>query len=216
MLLRSRSAVFVVYLVFLPSYAAGQQQRPCRILCAPEFKVEPTVTFTNVFGAPRLLNPDGITTRAAREPEFEVILALDLSTRVTWLGFTIEAIVLPLETEGTVELELESNFTWLSAARTRGWVTSHVDVVDKFSAAERPTDRRAYTHKLNLELDTSVAMFNRLPEDRWLRGVELEVSLDYVATGRPQRGDQVDGVRFLDDASPWSLSIVVVVPIAPS
>jgi hypothetical protein len=210
-------AVLVVCLLLLPSHASGQeQQRPCRILCAPEFKVEPTVTITNVFGAPRVLNPDGITTREPRDPEFEVILSLDLSTRVSWLGFTIEAIVLPFDTEATPELELESNFIWLPVERTRGWVASHVDVVDKFSSAERPTDRRAYTHKLNLELDTSVALLKRLPEDRWLRGLELEVSLDYVATGLPRRGDRVDGVQFLDNASPWSLSFVFVLPVAPS
>jgi hypothetical protein len=50
---------------------------------------------------------------------------------------------------------------------------------------------------------------------RWLRGVELEGSLDYVATGLPRKGDQHNGVRFLDDASPWSFSIVIVLPIAP-
>jgi hypothetical protein len=87
--------------------------------------------------------------------------------------------------------------------------------VDKFSASERPGDRRAYTHKLNLELDTSVAVFNWLPEGRWRRGVELEGSLDYVATGLPRAGDRVGGLRYLERASPWSCSIVVVLPVAP-
>jgi hypothetical protein len=87
-------------------------------------------------------------------------------------------------------------------------------VVDKFSAAERPTDRRAYTHKLNLELDTSVSIFNWLPEGRWLRGVELEGSLDYVATGLARAGDRINGDRYLEDANPWSFSIVFVVPVA--
>jgi hypothetical protein len=87
--------------------------------------------------------------------------------------------------------------------------------VDKFSAAERPGDRRAYTHKLNLELDTSLAVFNWLPEGRWLRGIELEGSLDYVVTGLPRAGDRIKGVRFLDNASPWSFSVVFVVPVAP-
>ena len=32
--------------------AAGQTTPACRVLCAPEFKVEPTVTFTNLFGSP--------------------------------------------------------------------------------------------------------------------------------------------------------------------
>jgi hypothetical protein len=82
-------------------------------------------------------------------------------------------------------------------------------VTPLISPAERPTDRRAYTHKLNLELDTSRSVFNWLPEARWLRGVELEGSLDYVATR------YVSGGRSLDNASPWSFSLVFVLPIAP-
>ena len=49
-----------------------------------------------------------------------------------------------------------------------------------------------------------------------MRGVEFETSLDYLATGLPAEGDVFpDGTRFLDDASPWSLSVVVILPIAP-
>ena len=131
------------------------------------------------------------------------------------IEFTVEGIFLPFDRESTPELEFETNLVWLPAERTRGRVSSHVDIVDKFSAMERPTDRRAYTHKLNCELDTSVAVFNWLAEGRWLRGVELEGSLDYISSGLPQRGDIIDGMRFLDEASPWSLSLVFVVPMAP-
>jgi hypothetical protein len=45
--------------------------------------------------------------------------------------------------------------------------------------------------------------------------VEAEVSLDYLATGLPQAGDLVGDERYLDDASPWSLSFVFVFPLAP-
>ena len=48
-----------------------------------------------------------------------------------------------------------------------------------------------------------------------LRNVEAEISLDYLATGLPKAGDVIDGERFLDRASPWSLSFVVVLPLAP-
>ncbi len=205
--------VFVVSL--LSALEAAGQTTPCRVLCAPEFKVEPTVTFTNLFGSPRIVDEQGATTREPRETEFELILSLGLPTRASWLEFTVEAIFLPFDRESTPELEFETNFIWLSAERTRGWVTSHFDVVDKFSPAKRPTDRRAYTHKLNFELDTSVSVFHWLPEGKWLRGLELEGSLDYVATGLPNVGDRVDGTRFLDKASPWSFSLVVVVPVAP-
>jgi len=196
-------------------HAMAQGTPTCRLLCAPEFNVEPTISFTNLFRSPRIVDDQGTTTRKPRESEFELILSLELPTRASWLEFTVEAIFLPFDRESTPELEFETNLTWLPGERTRGWVSSHFDVVDKFSAAERPTDRRAYTHKLNLELDTSFSLFNWLPEGRWLRGVELEGSLDYVATGLPRAGDRLGAIRFVDDASAWSFSVVFVVPIAP-
>jgi hypothetical protein len=198
------------------SQVLAEEKSACRILCAPEFNVEPSVAFTNLFGGPRVNRADGTFVREPREADFEVILSMGLPTRARWLEFTVEAIFLPFDREARPELEFETNFVWLPAERTRGWVSSHADVVDKFSEAERPTDRRAYTHKLNLELDTSVAVFNWLSEGRWLRRVELEGSLDYVATGLPKAGDQIDGVRFIDEASPWSLSLVFVVPVGSS
>jgi hypothetical protein len=59
----------------------------------------------------------------------------------------------------------------------------------------------AYTHKLNLELDTAVAVFNRLPTGHWLRDVEIEGSLDYVATGLPAGTPR------------WSFSVVFLIPL---
>lgn len=191
------------------------QDPSCHVLCAPTFKVEPTITFTNLFGSPRIVDEQGTTARASGETGFEVILSVGLPTRASWLEFTVEAMVVPFDRDSTPELEFEMNLIWLPAKRTGGWVSSHFDVVDKFSAAERPTDSRAYTHKLNFELDTSLALFIWLPEGKWLRGVELEGSLDYVARGLPKAGDRIGGARFLDNASPWSFSIVLVVPVAP-
>jgi hypothetical protein len=211
-----RSAVLGLAFAMLGATAVSAQPASvCRFLCTPKFKVEPSVTFTNLFGSPRIVEEDGSTRRESREREFEVILSVGLPTRSPWLEFTVEAIFVPFERDGTPELEFETNLIWLPAGRTRGWVSSHFDIVDKFSEAERPTDRRAYTHKLNFELDTSVGVFNWLPEGRWLRGVELEGSLDYVAIGLPRAGDLIGDARFLDNASRWSLSLVLVVPVAP-
>ncbi len=92
---------------------------------------------------------------------------------------------------------------------------AHFDVVDKFSTAERPAEDDAYIHKLNFELDTALAVFQWLPEDRYLRNVEVELSLDYLATGQPQKGDVIDGRRYLENASAWSLSLGMVFPVAP-
>jgi hypothetical protein len=206
-------AAMTVMLATAPAWA--QDPAPCRVLCSPTFKVEPTITFTNLFGSPRIMSDDGTVTRGSRETDFELILSLGLPTRVSWVEFTVEAIFLPFDRASTPELEFETNFIWLPSERTGGWLTSHFDIVDKFSAAERPTDERAYTHKVNFELDTSFSVFNWLPQGRWLRRVELEGSLDYVATGLPKAGDLIDGVRFVDNASPWSFSLVFGVPVAP-
>ena len=210
---RAASSVVILLLAVLPSQA--QEPAQCRILCAPKFKVEPTITFEPLFNSPRTAVADDAPLRDPRETDFEVILSLGLPTRISWLEFTVEAAFLPFDRDSTPDLEFETNLVWLPSTRTRGWLTSHVDVVDQFSPAERPDDGRAYTHKLNFELDTSVAVFNWLPEGRWLRGVELEGSLDYVATGLPKEGDIIDGRRFVDKASPWSFSIVFVLPVAP-
>jgi hypothetical protein len=98
---------------------------------------------------------------------------------------------------------------------TGGWVSSHFDVVDQFSPGETPRARSVYTHKLDFEWDTAFHVFNKLPEDNWLQNVEVELSLDYLATGLPKAGDVIGGERFIDDASPWSLSVVFVLPLAP-
>jgi hypothetical protein len=196
--------------------SAQAQESACRFLCDPTWKVEPTFTIENLANRHRIATPDGTTTRVNRERVFETVLALDLATRVPRLGFSAEAIVAPFSDDNDAELEFESNLYWLTEEMTRGWVSSHFDVVDQFSPAERPHSRRAYTHKLDFELDTAVHIFKRLPERHWARGVELETSLDYLATGIPKKGDIfADGSQFLDDASHWSFSFVLVLPVAP-
>lgn len=213
--LLGRAILGLLIVSALPSPAVAQDP-PCRFICEVAWKVEPTITIENLAGRHRVLTPDGMTERVERERVFELVMAVDLSTKVSWLGFTAEAITPPFADDNAVELEFESNFHWLTESMTRGWVTSHFDVVDKLSPAERPDEGRAYTHKLDFELDTALHMFKWLPEGRWLRDLELELSLDYLATGLPKKGDVLsDGTRFIDDASPWSVSVVFVIPVAP-
>ena len=173
------ATVLSMVLLAAPAFA----QEPCRFLCEPTLLVEPTITWEK----------DATV--------FETIFALDLSTPIPRVGVTLEAITKPFRDENDVELESELKLYWLESGQTRGWLSSHFDIVDKFSGAERPSDTRAYTHKLNLELDTAFALFSRLPESNWLRDVEIEGSLDYVATGLPK------------DAPRWSFSLVFVFPI---
>ena len=175
--------IVIACVVWCGTAPAAVPGTPCRALCAPTLLVEPTVTFEK----------DATV--------FETIFALDLSTPIPRVGVTLEAITKPFADENEAELEAELKLSWLASEQTGGWLSSHVDLVDKFSPAKRPADARAYTHKLNLELDTAVALFNRLPDTHWLHDVEIEGSLDYVATGLPR------------DASRWSFSVVFVVPI---
>lgn len=194
---------------------AQEASRPCRLICELEWKFEPTFTIENLARRPRVVGPDGATERVHRERVFETVLALDMRTKAPRLGFTVEAIASPLHDDNSLELEFESNFHMITDEMLGGWLTSHFDVVDQFSPAERPNARQAYTHKLDFEWDTALHPFNRLREGRWLRGLELEASLDYLATGIPKAGDQFDDTRFVDNASHWSLSFVVVIPVAP-
>lgn len=166
----------------------AEEPLACRFVCSLEWKFEPTITIENLGNRHRVLTADGVVERARRERVVETVLALDMKTKKRWL------------TEGM----------------RRGWVTSHADVVDQFSPAERPRAGRPYTHTLDFELDTAFHPFKRLKDGRWLRGLELETSLDYLASGLPKKGEVLeDGTLYLDDASGWSFSFVFTVPVAP-
>ena len=176
-----RRALVVASLLLAATPAFSQTR--CTIVCEPALLVEPTITWE-----------EDVTI-------FETIVALDLSTPIPRIGVTLEAITKPFQDDNDVELESELKLYWLESRQTGGWLSSHFDVVDKFSGAERTTDTRAYTHKLNLELDTAVAVFSRLAHSHWLREIEIEGSLDYIATGLPA------------DAGRWSFSLVFVIPV---
>ena len=213
---RTSSMVLSALLAFCLPAAAAAQAKPCRFICELEWKVEPTFTIEHLANRHRVVTPEGVTQRVNRERVFETVLALDLATRLPRLGFTIESIFSPTSEDNSVELEFETNIYLLTGKQTANWVSSHFDVVGQFSPAERPEATRAYTPKLDLEWDTAFHVFKWLPETRWLHGVEVETSLDYLATGIPRRGDGFpDGTRYVDSASGWSLSFVFVLPVAP-
>ena len=201
-------------LLLVPARAIAQDEPRCVFLCAPELKVEPTWTVENLAARPRI-SAGGLIERARRETVFEIIFAVDIPTTLPRIGTTFEASFAPFKGGNEVELEAELNINLFDTKQTGGWVSSHFDVVDKFSPAETPRTDRAYTHKLNFEWDTAFHVFNRLPEGHWLRNIEAEASLDYLATGLPKAGDLIGDERFLDRASPWSLSFVLVIPLAP-
>ena len=226
----------VISVLFVMAVSAQEQDIKWSFLCAPSLKIETTVTFEPIFGRPEIENlADGTILSSVTEATFELILAVGIPTEIPRVGFTVETIFIPTGTidrnpftgqtaleagqatfrGNEIEFELELNLSLVEPEQTGGWIDSHFDIVDKFSAAERPGDSSSYTHKLNLEWDTAFLAFQWLPEDNWWRNVEIEGSLDYVATGLPRLGDVVNGQRFLTDDNPWSFSIVFVFPLAP-
>lgn len=234
------SAAAVLLTAAMPAAAQNVQGRPCAFICAPELKIEPTFTIENLIRAPVIetLDDRGVVVdrgREGRERVFELIFAADIATTIPRVGFTFEAIFKPFGTtdvnpftglpaaaigrsdirDNGVEIESELNIYLFDVEDTGGWISSHVDVVDQFSPAHRADAGSVFTHKLDFEWDTAFHVFNRLPDGHWLRNVEAEVSLDYLATGLPKAGDVLNGERFLDRASPWSLSFVLVLPLAP-
>jgi hypothetical protein len=201
-------------LLLLPAHTFAQSEPRCVLFCAPELKIEPTWSIENLFSRPRI-ETGGQVERAPRERVFEVIFAVDIPTTIPRIGTTFEAAFSPFAADNSVDLEVELNVDLFGTEQTGGWISSHFDIVDQFGPAERPGASKAFTHKLDFEWDTAFHVFSRLPEGHWLRNVEAEISLDYLATGLPKAGDVIDGERFLDDARPWSLSFVVVIPLAP-
>lgn len=220
-----------------PAHAQDTSSGPsCMLLCTPELALEPTVTLEPIVRSADVRNlQTGSVTSADPTTTFEIVAALGVPTTIPRVELTGEVIWTPFAETGTnpftgrsadelevdaiddnaVELEFELNLMLLTAEATGGWVEAHFDVVDQLSPAEQPDDTRLYTHKLNFELDASVAPFHRFETAGYLRHVELEGSLDYLATGLPQEGDVLGDERFLEDASPWGFSVVLILPLAP-
>jgi hypothetical protein len=220
--------------LLMPTLGEAQEGGSCAFLCAPELKIEPTVSFENL-GSRARVEVGGVVQETQREAIFELLFALGVPTVIPQVGLTFEVGLAPFAStaehpftgataaelgrdeirDNVVEFEAELNLYLIESDQTGGWLSSHFDIVDKFSPGERPGSTSAYTHKLNFEWDTALHPFNSLPEGRWLRNLEVEISIDYVATGIPRAGDLVGDELYLDDASAWSLSLVLVVPLAP-
>jgi hypothetical protein len=207
--------VFVAlgFLAFVPTARAEEKKKEtCFVLCRPALKLEPTLAVGPLVG-PQVQN---VTTGEVRtlppKAAFQLTLGLGIPTQWRHVRFTIESI---FPVPGRPEIEAELNLFLLTEEMTRGWVELHFDVVDQLSPGMRPDVLDSYTHKLDLELDLAVFVFNWLPEGNWLRNIELEASLDYLATGLPRRGDVIDGQRYLKDARGWSVSFLLVMPLAP-
>jgi hypothetical protein len=198
--------------------AAQNQSTKCFFVCSPAVKIEPTFTWENLFRKARIAETDsnGNTTiqKSKGERVFETVLVIDVPTTVPRVGFTFETSFKPFEKGNSPQLETELNLHWLRSENTKGWVGSHFDIIDQYSPGARPHNIDIYTHKLDFELDTAVA-FLKWTKKPWVSDIEIETSIDYLATGLPRAGDRFGNVTYLDKASGWSFSLVFVIPIAP-
>src|SRR5262245_36304016 len=133
----------------LPATAQDQPDK-CFVLCAPAFKIEPTITWEQLFRRPRIAetNDDGKTGvhTPERERVFETVIAVDVPTTIPRVSFTFETIVKPFVKGNSPDLETELNIHWLRPENTRGWVGSHFDIVDKYSPGAQPGTLDRYTH----------------------------------------------------------------------
>ena len=77
----------------------------------PGPRVEPTVTVEPLWGAPRVAEDGEAPVRESGATVFETVFALDIPTRLPWLGFTLEAIIAPFGRTS------ENPFTGGTAAR---------------------------------------------------------------------------------------------------
>ena len=209
---------------------------PCRIVCGPALTLMPGVIRTHLFGGPRVRSlATGVEQRLDGSANFELIAAvaartalprLSLFGSVQWLpnaaeqrnpftlytanelGSAIHANAPTVTMGGSVAL--------LPAAQTRGWLDLAANVGDLFSQSARPSDRSAYTHKLDLDLVAHVHAFSWTPPTTWVHRVSVYSILDYVATGLPKAGDEVpEGRIFLTDARPTSLIVGLTLPVTP-
>ena len=87
-------AALALAAVAAPAAAQAQDDRPCAFLCAPELKIEPTITIEHLAGRARVA-ADGAVERQPRESVFELIFALDVPTTIPRIGLTLEAILIP-------------------------------------------------------------------------------------------------------------------------
>lgn len=212
------------------------QPRPCRVICAPDVALMPAVIRTHLFGGPRVRSlATGVESRLPSTADFELIASVAARTAVPRLSLFGSVQWLPNASEkrnpftlytaselgesvraNAPTVTMGASVALLPAAETRGLFDLAANVGDLYSQAARPTDKSAYTHKLDLDLLAHVHAFAWTPRSTWVHRVKMFSILDYVATGLPKAGDEVPvGRMFLDDARPTSLIVGLSLPVTP-
>lgn len=221
-----------------PGRAAAQDKpSKCRVLCTPTVDFMPGVIRSHLFGGPTVTDlATGKQSRIPGSSNLELIFVVASRTAiprlsafgsVAWLpNATAKRNPFTLYTASDLGEPVKANaptvtaggsFAVVTAPEAHGWADLSAVVASQFSQAARPTDDKAYTHKLDLELFTHVNLFAHVPEKTYLHRVSLYGILDVVATGLPRAGDEVPkGRRFDTNARPTALIFGLALPITPA
>jgi len=216
---------------------SASHSNSCRVLCGPSVTLMPGVIRTHLFGGPTVRTlATGAEQRLSGSSSFELIVAVGARTAlprvslfgsVQWLPnateqrnpftlYTANELGAPIRANAPTAT-MGASISLLPATQAHGWLDLAANIGDLYSQAARPTDKSAYTHKLDLDLLAHVHAFAWTPEKTWLHRVMVYSILDYVATGLPKAGDEVPvGRVFLTDARPTSLIIGVAIPVTPA
>ncbi len=217
---------------------AGAQQPDCPLLCPPEFSVSPSFFVTRAFDAPRVrLLPSAAAVELESQTDFILFLNLLIPTTVPrtnvsfqlgWAPYagrsvnpftgTTPARVGEREIDANEPtLDMGLNFNLVRMQDTKGWAGLTFEVLDQYGPAQEPDDAGGYAHNLDLELDTTLGVFNWLPQGHYLKNVAVFAELDLLVTGLAEEGDEVPfGEQvFLEDDSPWTFIAGVTLPVAP-
>jgi hypothetical protein len=211
--------------------------RPCRVVCAPSLSLMPGAIRTHLFHGPVVRSvATGVKRRLPSTSDFELILAVAARTAiprvslfgsVQWLPnasesrnpftlYTASELGSPIRANAPT-VTMGGSLSLLPATRTHGWLDLAGNVGDLYSQAARPSDRGAYTHKLDLDLVAHLHAFDWAPAATWLHRVTVFSILDYVATGLPRAGDEVPvGRVFITGARPAALIAGLSLPLSPA
>lgn len=232
----NRLAMAALAALVVAHSAPAQESSRCAPLCAPSIALMPALLHSHVGGGPRVqTTANGAVQRLPSVSNLEMIIVASSRTVVPRTTLIGSVQWLPNATEarnpfteysasslgGHVHADAPTvtmgvSAAVLSAEQTHGLVGVGVFAGDLFSPATKPDDRRAYTHKLDLELTANLHAFDWLPEHVYAHRLSLVGILDYLATGVPHAGDEVPlGRRFLDDARPLSFIVGLSIPLTP-
>ena len=209
---------------------------PCHVLCVPSVSLMPGVIRTHLFRGPLVRSlATGAEQRLPSTSDFELIVAVAARTALPRLSLFGSVQWLPNASEqrnpftlytaselgeavraNAPTVTMGASVAVLPAAQTHGWFDLAANVGDLYSQAARPTDKSAYTHKLDLDLVAHLHAFAWTPDATWLHRVTVFSILDYVATGLPEAGDEVPvGRLFVSGARPTALITGLSLPVTP-